>query len=49
MSAEEWGRGIPHRTINKQAGQPGAGKLVKAVMGGKLHRRGRKTHFLCEL
>jgi hypothetical protein len=28
--------------------QPGAGKLVKVVVG-KLHRRGVKTHFPCEL
>jgi hypothetical protein len=26
-----------------------AGKLVKVVVGGKLHRRGGKAHFLCEL
>jgi hypothetical protein len=43
-------------TVNKQAGlekagatahpqQPGAGKLVKAAVGGKLHRRAGKTHF----
>jgi hypothetical protein len=53
-------RGIPHRTVSKQAGlkktgavahaqQQGAGKLVKAVVGGKLHRRGGKTHFSREL
>jgi hypothetical protein len=29
--------------------QPGAGRLVKAVVGGKHHRRGGKTHFPCEL
>jgi hypothetical protein len=29
--------------------QSGAGKLVKVVVGGKLHRRGGKTHFPCEL
>jgi hypothetical protein len=29
--------------------QSGAGKLVKVVVGGKLHRRGGKIHFLCEL
>jgi hypothetical protein len=29
--------------------QPGAGKLVKVAVGGKLHRRGEKTHFLREL
>jgi hypothetical protein len=27
------------------AQQAGAGKLVKAAVGGKLHRRGEKTHF----
>jgi hypothetical protein len=29
--------------------QPGVGKLVKVAVGGKLHRRGGKTHFPCEL
>jgi hypothetical protein len=29
--------------------QPGAGKLVKVVVGGKLHRRGEKAHFPSEL
>jgi hypothetical protein len=29
--------------------QPGAGKFVNVVVGGKLHRRGRKTHFAHEL
>jgi hypothetical protein len=29
--------------------QPGAGKLVRVAEGGKLHRRGGKTHFPCEL
>jgi hypothetical protein len=29
--------------------QPGAGKLVKVVVGEKLHRRRGKTHFPCEL
>jgi hypothetical protein len=55
------GKRIPHRTVNKQAGpekegaaahaqQPGAGKLVKAVVGGKLHSRGEKTtsHMNCK-
>jgi hypothetical protein len=31
------------------AQQPGAGKLVRVVEGGKLHRRGGKTHFSREL
>jgi hypothetical protein len=29
--------------------QPGAGKLVKVAVGGKLHRRGGKTHLPSEL
>jgi hypothetical protein len=29
--------------------QPGAGKLVRVAEGGKLHRRGGKTHFSHEL
>jgi hypothetical protein len=53
------GRGISHRTLNKQARpekagaaahaqQPRAGKFVK-VVGGKLHRRGEKAHLTHEL
>jgi hypothetical protein len=60
LSAKEGERGIPHRTVNKQARpekagvvahtqQPGAGKPVKVVEGGKLHRKGGKTHFPHEL
>jgi hypothetical protein len=29
--------------------QPGAGKMVRVAKGGKLHRRGGKTHFSHEL
>jgi hypothetical protein len=29
--------------------QPGMGKLVRVAEGGKLHRRGGKTHFPYEL
>jgi hypothetical protein len=29
--------------------KPGAGKLVRVVEGGKLHRRRGKTHFPQEL
>jgi hypothetical protein len=29
--------------------QPGAGKLVKVVEGGKLHKKGVKTDFPCKL
>jgi hypothetical protein len=60
LSAKVGGGAIPHRTVNKQAGQekagaaahaqqPGAEKLVKVAEGGKLHRRGGKTHFPCKL
>jgi hypothetical protein len=35
--------------VGMRAQQPGVGKLVRVVEGGKLHRRGRKTHFPCEL
>jgi hypothetical protein len=31
------------------AQQSGVGKLLKVAVGGKLHRRGRKTHFPWEL
>jgi hypothetical protein len=31
------------------AQQPGVGKLVRVEEGGKLHRRGGKTHFPCKL
>jgi hypothetical protein len=55
------GEAIPHITVNKQAGlekagaaahtqQPGAGKLVKVAVGGKLHRRGGRptSHVNCK-
>jgi hypothetical protein len=29
--------------------QSGAGKLVKVVVGGKLHKRDKETHFPREL
>jgi hypothetical protein len=35
--------------VEAHAQKPGAEKLVKVVMGGKLHRRGGKTYFPCEL
>jgi hypothetical protein len=35
--------------VAAQAQQPGAGKLVKVVVGGKLHRTGGQIHFICEL
>jgi hypothetical protein len=31
------------------AQEPGVGKLVKVVVGQKLHRRGGKTHFPSEM
>jgi hypothetical protein len=63
LNAEDWGKGILPRTVNKQAWQagealvgvgvctqqPGAGKLVRVAKGGKVHRRGGKTHFPREL
>jgi hypothetical protein len=35
--------------VGVRAQQPGAGKLVRVAEGGKLHRRGVKTHFPHEL
>jgi hypothetical protein len=35
--------------VGVRAQQPRAGKLVRVVEGGKLHRRGGKTHFPREL
>jgi hypothetical protein len=35
--------------VAAQGQQPGAGKLVKVAVGGKLHRRWGKTHFPREL
>jgi hypothetical protein len=35
--------------VAAHAQQSRAGKLVKVAVGGKLHRRGGKTHFPCEL
>jgi hypothetical protein len=35
--------------VGVRAQQPGAGKLVRVVEGGKLHRREGKTHFPREL
>jgi hypothetical protein len=63
LSAEDWGKGILPRTVNKQAGhagealagagahaqQPGVGKLVRVEKGGKLQRRGGRTHLPHEL
>jgi hypothetical protein len=47
-------RGIPHKPAGQgrsggTAQQPGARKLVKVAVGGKLHRRGEKAHFPHEL
>jgi hypothetical protein len=41
--------GEPLAGAGAHAQQPGAGKLVRVVEGGKLHRRGGKTHFPREL
>jgi hypothetical protein len=35
--------------VAADAQQSRAGKLLKAAVGGKLHRRGGKTHFPHEL
>jgi hypothetical protein len=35
--------------VRVHAQQPGVGKLVRVVEGGKFHRRGGKTHFPREL
>jgi hypothetical protein len=35
--------------VGVRAQQPGVGKLVRVVEGGKLHRREGKTHFPREL
>jgi hypothetical protein len=55
------GRRIPPRSVNKQARpgwrgsggsggmRPAMGKLVTVAEGGKLHRRGGKTHLSREL
>jgi hypothetical protein len=39
----------PLAGVGARAQQPGAGKLVRVVEGGKLHRRGGNTHFPREL
>jgi hypothetical protein len=39
----------PLERVEVHALQPGAGKLVRVAEGGKLHRRGGKTHFPREL
>jgi hypothetical protein len=41
--------GEPVAGAGALAQQPGAGKLVRVAEGGKLHRRGGKTHFPREL
>jgi hypothetical protein len=35
--------------VRMRTQKPGAGKLVRVAEGGKLHRRGGKTHFSSEL
>jgi hypothetical protein len=40
---------MPAGRSSSTAQQSGVGKVVKAVVGGKLHRRGEKTHFPYEL
>jgi hypothetical protein len=43
-----WAR-EPLAGVGARTQQPGAGKLVRVMEGGKLHRRGGKTHFPREL
>jgi hypothetical protein len=40
---------MPAGRSSNTAQQSGTGKLVKAVVGGKLQRKGEKTHTPCEL
>jgi hypothetical protein len=40
---------MPASRNSSTAQQSGAGKLVKEAVGGKIHRRDRKTHFPREL
>jgi hypothetical protein len=46
---------IPHKKLagegrsGRPTQLPGVGKFVKVAVGGKLHRRGGKTHFPREL
>jgi hypothetical protein len=60
LRAKEWGKGTfpellwnlagePLAGVGAHAQQPGVGKLVRVAEGGKLHRRGGKTHFPHEL
>jgi hypothetical protein len=35
--------------VGERSQQPGVGKLVRVAEGGKLHRRGGKTHLPHEL
>jgi hypothetical protein len=37
------------RRAGARTQQPGMGKLLRLLEGGKLHRKGGKTHFPCEL
>jgi hypothetical protein len=41
--------GEPLAGAGARAQQPGVEKLVRVAEGGKLHRRGGKTHFSHEL
>jgi hypothetical protein len=41
--------GEPLAGAGARAQQPGVGKLLRVAEGGKLHRRGGKTHFPREL
>jgi hypothetical protein len=55
LSAKEGARGNLSTSHLGKSGvaahiqQSGAGKLIKVAVGGKLHRRGGRTHFPREL
>jgi hypothetical protein len=49
VNKQAWWAGEALAGVGVRVQQPGAGKLVRVVEGGKLHRRGGKTHFPHEL
>jgi hypothetical protein len=49
VNKQAWQAGEPLAGAGACAQQPGAGKLVRVAEGGKLHRRGGKTHLPHEL
>jgi hypothetical protein len=49
VNKQAWRARDPLAGAGARTQQPGAGKLVKVAEGGKLHRKGGKTHFPLEL